>query len=161
MLPVGRTSSRLRTIDLVGAAFEGRGKAPEGGVEDAPHQEAERTVAEFVGEKKLNIAGRGAGRPKGPAVIHPPKRAFEIFDKDRQLGAIERDAAGEGLADKLVRNRHVGDDHLPAPTLLSALAHHQRFAQRHEFRIALYVGDEVEHVGRGVLHSPVGGELRH
>ena len=65
------------------------------------------------------------------------------------LGAVERHAAGEGLADELVGDRHVGDDDVLV-AFLDAPAHPQRLAQRHELRIVLDIGDEVEHVGGGM-----------
>ena len=48
----------------------------------------------------------------------------------------------------------------PSPFCVAA-AHRQGAAQRHELRIVLDVGDEIEHVGGGVADAALGGELRH
>ena len=34
-------------------------------------------------------------------------------------------------------------------------------AQRHEFRIALDVGDQIEHLRRGVMNPALAGKFRH
>ena len=73
-----------------------------------------------------------------------------------RLGRSSVTRLREGLAHQLVGDRHVGDDHDLAVRLLGAAAHLQRAAQRHEFRIALDVGDQIEHVGGGVAHAPLG-----
>ena len=63
---------------------------------------------------------------KSPAVVHFAKWPLEIFDKDLKARAIERDAAGEGLVDELVGDRHVGDDDVSALGIGRSLAHPQR-----------------------------------
>src|SRR5579862_2300452 len=124
-------SSRLAAVDLVGAPFEGGGEAAERGVEHAAHHHGERAAAEFVGEKELDIAGIIAGRNETPAIVHAAERAFEIFDQDAKLRAVERHPAGEGLANESIRYGHVGDDDFLALAVRTALAHDERFAQRH------------------------------
>ena len=77
------------------------------------------------------------------------------------FGPVERDAAGEGLAHQLVGDRHVGDDDLDAFRLLDPPPDLELAAQRHEFGIALDVGDEIEHLGGGVPNAALVGKLRH
>jgi len=89
------------------------------------------------------------------------ERTLQIFDQDFQIGAVERDAAGEGFADQLERHRHVGDHGFGAVWILQALTDSQRLAHRHELRIALDIGDEIEHLRRAVLDPALAGELRH
>ena len=85
----------------------------------------------------------------------------QIFDQDLQVRPVERDPALEGLAQQLVGDRHVGDDDLDAFRLFRAAANAQRAAERHEFRIALDVGDKVEHVRRAVPNASRGREFGH
>ena len=85
-------------------------------------------------------------RLEGPAVLQIAERPLQIFDHDLQVGTVQRHPAGEGFPHQLERHRHVGDDDLGAVGLRRALADLQRLAQRHEFRIALDVGDEIEHL---------------
>src|SRR5271169_3998597 len=118
----------LPAIDLVGAALEGRGKAAKRGLEHPAHQDAQGAAAELVGDKKFDIASAVACRPKTPAIVHFHKRAFEIFYQNFELRALERHAALEGLADELVGNRHVGDDHLFPDLFDRPLAYAQRLA---------------------------------
>ncbi len=61
------------------------------------------------------------------------------------------------LAHQLVGDGHVRDDDLDAFRLLDAAPHLERAAHRHEFRIALDVGDEIEHVGGGVPDAALVG----
>ena len=61
-----------------------------------------------------------------PAVLHVLERAIEVLDQDCEIRPIERDAAGEGLADNLVGNRHVGDQHGDALAFVGGAAHFQR-----------------------------------
>src|SRR4051812_24933615 len=74
---------------------------------------------------------------------------------------IQGYAAGERLAHQLVRDRHVSDEHFDAFSRWNAPAHLQGAAERHEFRIALDIGDELKHLGGGVPDPARGGELRH
>src|ERR1700731_1658089 len=99
--------SRLRAIDLIGAALERRGKAAEGGVENRAHEQAQGAAAKFVNDEELDLAALLAGGAEAPAVVHGPERAFEILHQNFKLGPVERDAAGERLADKPVGNGHV------------------------------------------------------
>src|ERR1700686_1568817 len=85
------------TIDLIGAALEGRGEATEGGVKNAAHQQAEGAAAKLVSDEKFHLAGALARGAKAPAVVHALERAFEIFDQDFGLRPVERDAAGESF----------------------------------------------------------------
>src|ERR1700716_3179968 len=91
-------------VDHVGAPFEGRGEAAEGGVEHRAHEQAQRPAFELVGGEKFHLAGLLAGRVKGPAVFEPAERALEILDQDLQIGPVERDPAGKGLADEFIGN---------------------------------------------------------
>ena len=49
----------------------------------------------------------------------------------------------------------------PSAFLAAAACTFKRAAQRHELRILLDVGDQIEHVGGGVADAPLGRELRH
>ena len=155
------TGLSRRAIDLIGAALEGRGKAPKCGVENAAHEQAKGAAAELVDDEKFYIASALAGGAEAPAIVHALERAFEIFDQDFALRPVERDAAGEGFAHEFIGNRHVGDDDLPALAVCCSPAHGERAAQRHELRIAFDVGDKVEHVGCRMLDPPRGRKLRH
>jgi hypothetical protein len=55
---------------------------------------------------------------------------------------------GEGLADRLVADAHVGDQQRPAFALLAAPSNRQRLAKRQELRIFLDIGDKREHPAR-------------
>src|SRR5438445_641363 len=108
------TAEAMATGVLAHAPLEGRGKAAEGGVEHRAHQQAQRPALELIRNEKFHLAGLLAGRMKDPAVFEPAEGALEILDQDMQTGSVERDPAGEGLADELVGNRHVGDEDLDA-----------------------------------------------
>src|SRR6266542_6959755 len=88
-------------IDHVGPPLEGRGKAAEGGIEHRAHQQAQRPALELIRNEKFHLAGLLAGRMKDPAVFEPAEGALEILDQDMQIGSVERDPGGEGLADEL------------------------------------------------------------
>ena len=125
------------------------------------HQQRQSAALEFVVDEKFDLASLLAGGVKGPAVLHAAKGPVEIFDQDLEVGPIERGAAGEGLADHLVGNRHGGDHDGDALAFLGAAAHAHAVAQRHEFGIFLDVRHQIEHVGSGVGNAARGGELRH
>jgi hypothetical protein len=95
-----------------------------------------------------------------PAVLEGAKRSVQIVGADFQRLAVKRDLAGKCLAEKLVADAHVGNQHLPL-AFLAAAADLQHLAERDEFRIALDVGHEVEHRFGGVRHAPRRPELRH
>jgi hypothetical protein len=115
-------------IDHVRPPFERRGEAAEGGVEHGPHEKAQRSALELVRDEKFHLTGVLAPRVKAPAVFESAERAFEILDQDLQVGPVEGDAAGEGLAHEPVGDRHVGDEELDAFRLGDALAHLERAA---------------------------------
>ena len=77
-------------------------------VEHRAHQQAERPAPELIVDEKLDRARRCF--EEGPAIFQwlngPSRYSTRIFSL-----AVERDAAGEGLADRLVGDRHVGDEH--------------------------------------------------
>src|SRR5262249_29746473 len=106
-------------------------------------------------------AGAVANGLEAPTVLQPAERTAEIVDDDLQFVAIERDQRGERLVDQLVGNSHLAHDRRPAARVLAALLDPHRAAERHELRILVHVGDEIEHVGGGVPHAALGGELRH
>src|SRR5215467_8469770 len=132
--------SGLTRVDPIGAPLEGRGEAPEGGVEHRAHEQLERPALELVGDEELDVAGLLAGRMEVPAVLELAERALEILDMDLQIGPVEGDAAREDLVHELVAHRHVGDDDFDAFRLGGSAAHPEPTAQRHEFRIMLDVG---------------------
>src|ERR1043165_7922397 len=148
-------------VHLVGTALESERKSPERGIEHRAHQHREHAALEFIGDEVLHVAKLLAGGVEGPAVLHSAERAVQILDEYLQVGAIERDPAGEGLAQNLVGNGHIGNDRLDPLPRRGALAHAHVLTQRHEFRIVLHVGDKVEHVGGGMTYAPPGAELRH
>jgi len=125
----------------------------ESGVEHRAHQHREHPTPELVGDEESDDAGIIGFRLEGPAVLELAERTLQIFDHDFQVRTIERHPACKSLADKLKRHCHVGDDDLAAVRLRRSLADFQRLAQRHEFRIALDVGDEIEHFLRAVMHA--------
>src|SRR5262249_53407917 len=100
-------------------------------------------------------------RMKGPAVFKPAERALQIFDQDLQIGPVERDAAGKGFAYEPVSDGHVSDEDLDAFRLGDPFADLERAAQPYEFRIALHIGHQVEHVSRGVANPARGRKFRH
>ena len=126
-------------------------------------RQAERAAAKFVSDEKLHVAG---ARPRPPRLkLH---RLF-ILRNGPSRYSTRISSFGRSSVTRLVKvswisfvgDRHVGDDHVPALAVSGALAHVQRAAQRHEFGVVLDVGDEIEHVGCGVLHAPLGRKLRH
>ena len=74
---------------------------------------------------------------------------------------VERDTAGEGLADHLVGHRHVGNENGDPVAFVGAAFDSEVAAQRHEFGIFLAVGDEIEHFDRAVADAALGGEGWH
>src|SRR5436305_2529198 len=148
-------------VNLIGPALERLGKAPERSVEHRAHQHGEYAALELIGDEKLDLARPFARGVKVPAVLHPAKRAVEVLNQDLQVRTVERHAAGEGLADELVGNRHVGHHGLDPLRAGCAPADLHRLTERHEFRVALHVGDEIEHVARAMANAPGGAELRH
>ena len=82
---------------------------------------------------------------------------FRYSTRILSFGTVQRDAGGERFAYQLERHRHVRDHDLGAVGLRHALAHLQRLAQRHEFRIALDIGDEVEHLVGAVRDAALCG----
>src|SRR5580704_4345199 len=112
----------LCAVDLVGALLEGRCETAKGGVEDGAHQHAQRAAAELIGDVKLDVAGTLAGRLEAPAIVQAAERSFQILDQDLQVGPVERDAAGEGLAHQLIGDRHFGHNDV-LTVFLQAFAH--------------------------------------
>jgi hypothetical protein len=82
-----------------------------------------------------------------PSVVEIPERSVEIFNINGKFIGLEQNLAGEGFADRLVPHRHIGNQQGLAVTFL-ARTHAQRFAQRQEFRIALDIGHQIEHLAR-------------
>ena len=81
------------------------------------------------------------------------ERPVDVLDPDLEPGLVERNPAGEGFANELVADRHAGDQRFAAVVVGPAAAHPQRLAEGNEFRIALDVGDEIEHL-RGPVANP-------
>ena len=145
---VARRSARLAPVDLVGARFEGGGEFAERSVEHRAHQRAEQAAAKLVGDEELDRReARLRGVAEIPDVLEAAERPVDIFDEDFQPRPVERDAAGELFADRR-------DSRLPCrrsgprgPRSSSVRRRtRKRLAQRHEFGIALDVGDEIEHL---------------
>lgn len=112
---------------MVSALLESGRKAAKGGVEHRPHQDGKRATPEFVVDEKFDIARPLFNWIKGPAVLHALKRAIEVFDQDLEIGPVERDATGKGLADDLVGDFHVRDQDRIA-VFLGAASYSQRTA---------------------------------
>src|SRR5260370_16653851 len=89
---------RLPGIDQVGPLLEGGRKAAKGEVEHGTHEQGQHPALEFIGDEEFDVAARLPGRPKGPAVLHSPDRAIEVFDRKLQLRAVAGEAPREGLA---------------------------------------------------------------
>ena len=96
-----------------------------------------------------------------PDVLEAAERPVDIFDENFQPRPVERDAAGEFFVDRAIADFHVRDQNLDAVVVHAPAAHAQRLAQRHEFGIALDVGDELEHVLGGMAHPPLVAKRRH
>src|SRR5690606_5106850 len=99
-------TSGLRTchfglVDLLSALFEGFGKLAERLVEHRSHQQAEHPAGKLVGDEEADLASARI-RLEAPAVLEIAERPVDIFDKDLEIGGVQRHAAGEGLADRLV-----------------------------------------------------------
>src|ERR1043165_4487359 len=148
-------------INFVGTALERLGKAPESGLEHRAHQHGEHAAAKFVGDEELYLAGPLPERVKVPAVLHAAERAAQVFDQDLPVRLVERHTRREGLVDDLVGHRHLGDRGFDPLRAGRPPTHPHRLAERHELRIALHVGDQIEHVARRMADAPPGAELRH
>src|SRR5689334_14205327 len=154
-------SADLAAVDLVGARFKGGREAAKRYVEHRTHQHRQHAASKFVVDIKLDLAGLQAQRPEVPAIFHMAERATEILDQDLEIGAVERNAAGEGLPHELVSDGHIRRQHLDTLAFRVAAFHSQRPAQRNELRIFLDIGDKVKHL-RGVMaHAPLRREGRH
>ncbi len=94
--------------------LEGLGELAEGLVEHRAHQQAERAAAELVGDVELDRCSRRCSSWKVQRFSRwrngPSMYSTRIFS----CRPVQRDAAGEGLADRLVADRHVGDEDLRA-----------------------------------------------
>jgi hypothetical protein len=88
------------------------------------------------------------GRPS----LHFVKNHPAKFPPGCRFRSPSRERGQGRAAPQLVGDRHLGDDHL-AVVSCGTPQHPHRPAQRHEFGIALDVGDEAEHIGGGVLHA--------
>src|SRR5438876_9186347 len=148
---LSRPAARL-AVNHIGALLEGGRKPRKGCVEHRAHQDRQHAALEFIGEEESDVAGVVAFRLEGPAILQTAERPLQIFDQDFQVGLVQRYLTGEGLPHQLERHGHVGHHDLSAIRLRDALADLQRLAQRHEFGIALDIGDEVEHLLRAVLN---------
>src|SRR6187551_2186150 len=148
-------------MQTVGTLFEGPGEAAERHLEHGAHQQSECPALEFVGDEKIHVAQALCDRMERPAVLHAAEGSFEIFDQDLQIGTIERYAAGESFAHKLVGHRHVRNDDLDSLRFLDAPAHSEVATQWHEFGIAFDIGDQIEHVGCGMADAAPLGKLWH
>jgi 2-C-methyl-D-erythritol 2,4-cyclodiphosphate synthase len=139
------------SIDHIRAALEGLGEFAESLVEHRAHQQAEHAAGEFVGDEEADLTA-ALDRLEGPAVLQIAERPIDIFDQDLEIGRVERDAAGEGFADRLVADAHIGEQNLAAALAWRPLAHRQPLAKRQELRIFLDIGDEREHLLGRVPH---------
>ena len=102
-------------------------------------------------QKLISEPPSGSGL-KAQSFSQRPEGAVEIVGADVERGPVERHLARESLAHELVADRHVGDEHLSL-ALLAPAAHLQHLAERQEFRVALHVRDEVEHLLGGMSES--------
>ena len=141
--------------------FERGGKALECGVEHRPHQHRQHPASEFVGQEKSDVTVGFGFRLEHPAVFQVAERALEILDHDLQIRPVQRYPAGKGFTYQLERHGHVGDHDLGTVFLRGALTDLQRLAQRHEFRITLDIGDQIEHLRRGMANPALAGKARH
>src|SRR5262249_6491697 len=90
---------------------------------------------------------------EGPDVFEMAEWPVDIFDPHIESGFVESDPARERLANELVADRHTGDQRFAALIVDSPAAYLERLAQGYEFRVALDVGDECEHL-RGPVAYP-------
>src|SRR6185437_11811065 len=73
-----RLANRSLPINNIGAFFERRGKALEGGVEHGAHQERQHPAFEFIGEEKADVAVGFRFGFEGPAVLEIAERPLQI-----------------------------------------------------------------------------------
>ncbi|MCY1243894.1 hypothetical protein D9M72_569340 [compost metagenome] len=97
---------------------------------------------------------------EAPAVVEIFERPVDVFDFDRALGLVQQHLRRESLADRLVADGHVGQQQHLAVALL-ARAHRQCLAERQECGIVLDIGNQIEHLVRGMLDDMVGFKMRH
>ena len=95
---------------------------------------------------------------EGPNVFEPAERPVDIFHPQFEIGLVECDPARKGLANELVTDGHVGDEGLATVRLRSSAKDPKRLAQRNKFRIALDVGDEIEHLNGVVANAALVAE---
>lgn len=143
-------------VNSVRALLESRSHPPKHLVEHSAGQEREGAAAEFVVDEEFDVAGVFARRMEDPLVVHAAERPVEILDLNGKIVPVENGAAGEALVYELIGDRHHRDQHAFAVGTDSVAAHAHVAAQGYKFRIALYVGHQIEHLGRGVADEPPG-----
>src|SRR6516162_8851883 len=144
---------RPLAVNLVRAFLERRRKPFEGRIEHRTHQGCQRPALELIRDKETDVAVGVALRLEGPTFFETGNRTFQIANSDFQIRTVKRYFAGEGLLHYLERYRHVGHHDLGPVCHRPALTDLQRLAQRHELRITLDIGNEVEHL-RGAVKDP-------
>jgi hypothetical protein len=93
--------------------------------------------------------------------MHALEGAVEILDDNIQIFPVQCDAAGERLANDLVGDGHIGDEHYFSVVLFSSASDCHCTAERHEFGILFDIGDKIEHVRGGVTNAALRRKFRH
>src|SRR5579863_8844910 len=148
-------------IDVIGAGLEGFGEFVEGRIENPADEQREGAIAKLIGDVEFDAAGAWAELDESPLVLEMLERSVDIFDEDFEFRRIERHPAREGLADRLVTDFHIGQEHPPSIAKLARFPKPQVAAERHEFGIGADIRDEGEHLGGGMLDTAFGAKSRH
>ena len=159
-----KTRSRLsrRAIDCVCATFEGFRQATKDAIEDRPQRERERGVREIVFSREFDMRTPAAGvLAKRPGRFEAPKWPVDVDDANCQASAIESVPGREALADRPQSDFHLGDQGYGPARPGSPSACSGGKAKWHEVRVALEIGDQIEHVRRDVPDMTRAVKRRH
>ena len=137
-----------------------RSEAAECGVEHSTHQQRQSPACKLIVQTEPYVTAVVRSRLKCPTGLQSTQRSIRRLDKNASVGTIERNAADEGFTTDAARNRHVRHQNL-GPGAPGTRANGMFEAEWHELGIAFDVGNELEHIGRGMPDMPLGRELRH
>src|SRR6516162_3178292 len=106
------------------------------------------------------VAAVVRSRVKCPSGSQLTQWSIRRLDQNASIGAIERNAACEGITIDPACDRHVGHQDLGLSARFTG-QNGMSQAERHEFMIAFDVGHEVEHLACAVMDVPHRPKNRH